>query len=52
MEKQNIIKKHSEGKSVAISIRVTPKLSKWLNENEYSPTAILMEAVKDLGFKQ
>ena len=52
MEKENIIKKNTERKSVALTIRITPKLSKWMHENKYSPTAILTEATKDLGFKQ
>lgn len=39
-------------KSEKISIRLSPKLSKWLSENEYSPTGIFQEACNDLGFKE
>ena len=39
-------------KSVLLTIRVTPKLSKWLKEKEYSPTGIFYEALKELGYKE
>lgn len=35
-----------------ISIRISSKLSKWLYDMEYSPTAIFREAAKDLGYKE
>ena len=47
------IKRNNNGKrSVLLSIRITPKLSKWLKEKDYSPTGIFHEAVKDLGFEE
>jgi hypothetical protein len=45
-------KPRSQMKSVLISIRITPELSKWLREKDYSPTSILHEAVKELGYKE
>jgi hypothetical protein len=45
------IKKRRSEKSIVISIRVTPDISKWLRENDYSPTGIFYEALKDLGYK-
>ncbi len=44
-------KKGKENKTVQLNIRVTPRLSKWLKEKDYSPTGIFYEAVKELGFK-
>lgn len=39
-------------KSVLVTIRITPKLSKWLKEKDFSPTGIFYEAVKDLGYEE
>ena len=39
-------------KSVLITIRITPKMSRWLKEKDYSPTGIFYEAVKELGFEE
>ena len=48
------IKRNDNGqkKSVHVTIRITPKMSKWLKEKGYSPTGIFNEAVKDLGYKE
>jgi len=55
MDKENITRdrKKAPGKkaSVQLNIRVTPELSKWLKEKDYSPTGIFKEAINDLGFK-
>jgi hypothetical protein len=50
----NKIKKRNgnNNKSVLITIRITPKMSKWLKEKDYSPTGIFYEAMNDLGFKE
>ena len=48
----NNIKKRKSKKTVLINIRITPELSKWLKEKNYSPTGIFYEAVKDLGWKE
>ena len=37
---------------ISVSMRITKRMSEFLNENNYSPTGIFMEAVKDLGFKE
>ena len=50
MEKNNI--KTKNPRTVSINIKVTAQLSKWLKENKFSPTAILLESVKELGYKK
>ena len=51
----NILRKQ-EGKKkevwLSISIKVKPKISYWLKQNNYSPTGIFIEAIKDLGFDE
>jgi len=52
MDIQNIIKKNRRGrKTVLITIRVTPEISDWLRNKDYSPTGIFYEAIKQLGFQ-
>jgi len=46
MEIKNIKKK--ETRSVKITIRTYPKSSKWMKDNEISPSALFNEAVKEL----
>ena len=50
----NKIKRKSKNhrKTVLVTIRVTPAMSKWLKEKEYSPTGIFYEAVKELGYEE
>lgn len=52
MNVQNVIRKRKEVKNVSINIRISKDLSNWLREKNYSPTAIFMEAVKDLGYRK
>ena len=55
MDIQNIKRKRfprGQPKSLLLTIRVTPALSEWLKKNDYSPTGVFYEAVKDLGFKE
>jgi hypothetical protein len=40
-----------QGKSVSVSIRITPAVSKWLKANEVSPTALFNEAVNEIGYE-
>ena len=51
MDKTKIIRKLSDRKTIPISIRISPRMSKWLKENNYSPTGIFNEACNDLGYK-
>ena len=44
-------KKQGEMASIQINIRITSKLSEWLKKNQFSPTAIFLEACKELGYK-
>jgi hypothetical protein len=39
-------------RSVHLTIRVTPDIKNWLRENEYSPTAVFFEAIRELGYKK
>ena len=52
MDKQKIVKRNQEKKTVQVPIRITESMSKWLREKKYSPTGIFEEAVKGLGFKK
>ena len=52
MDINKIKRKNNHRKSVLLTIRVTPKLSKWLKEKDYSPTGIFYEALKELGYKE
>jgi len=49
---KKIKKKRNGNKSVLVTIRVTPEISKWLRDNDYSPTGIFYEALKDLGYEE
>jgi hypothetical protein len=51
MDRQNILVKRAI-KTKPISIRISYEHFKWMKENNYSPTGILLEASKDLGFKE
>ena len=46
MKKQDVQKK--ERKSVSISIRTYPKYSKWMKDNEVSPSKLFNKAVEEL----
>ena len=49
MDIKKIIKrKQTNKKSITLSIRITPEISRWMKEKNYSPTGIFMEAVSDL----
>jgi hypothetical protein len=43
---------NKNNKSVLVTIRITPKMSKWLKEKDFSPTGIFYEAVKELGYDE
>jgi len=54
MKKENCKRKKvgkTKDKTMAVSIRITPHISKWLRENDFSPTGIFYEALSDLGYK-
>ncbi len=51
MNKQNILRKKAR-KTKPICIRITPKHSDWMKKHNFSPTGILLEASKDLGYKE
>jgi hypothetical protein len=50
MNKKNVMK-NKPTKTEFISIRITPKLSKWMKDKKYSPTGIFEEATRQLGYK-
>ncbi len=52
MDIHKIIRKpKEEQRTVLVTIRITPEMSRWLKSKNYSPSSIFNEAVKDLGFK-
>lgn len=52
MEIHQILRKSKEQqRTVLITIRITPEMSAWLKDKNYSPSSIFNEALKDLGFK-
>lgn len=52
MDKTRLKRKKSNKRVVPINIKITKDLSKWLKEKDYSPTAIFLAAVEDLGYKK
>jgi len=50
MDIKNI--KRKQRKNIVISIRVSKAVSAWLKENNYSPTKVFYEAIKDIGFNE
>ena len=52
MDMKKIKKQPSQKKSLALHIRITKDVSKWLKEKDYSPTGIMNEAIKELGYKE
>ena len=52
MNIENIKRKNGHRKNILITIRITPEISKWLKEKDYSPTGIFYEAVKELGYEE
>lgn len=52
MDKQNCkYKTKNHTNTMVISIRIPKEISQWITEQEYSPRAIFMEALKELGYK-
>ena len=51
-EKCKLKTEPEEKKTIPISIRISPRMSKWLKEKKYSPTGIFFEATKELGFEE
>jgi len=53
MEIQKVKRKPEEDvKSVQIGIRTTPVISKWMTENNISPSLVFSEAIKELMEKK
>ena len=52
MDKTKILKRKSQDKKILINLRIEKELLKWIKDNEYSPTKIFYEAIKDLGYNQ
>ena len=48
MELKEIQKSPENIKSVILSVRTTPKLSKWMKENYISPSKLFNCAIEDL----
>lgn len=43
--------KRKELRDVVITVRVTKSMSKFMKKNELSPSQIMIEALKGLGYK-
>lgn len=49
MDKKRIIATPKESRRTrVINIRITPEITAWLKKNNYSPTKIFYEALRDL----
>lgn len=51
IDKTKIIKNPAR-KLVSISVKLPESMGKFMKENKYSPTAIMVEALKSLGWKE
>jgi len=45
------IKRRTRAKTKPISLRIPVEACKFMNKNDYSPTAIFMETLRELGYK-
>ena len=53
MDIQRIKRRPKEDrKTIMLSIRISPKIQKWLIENDYSPTGIFYEAIQNQDERQ
>lgn len=52
MDPRKCKKKSEKERTKHITIRITNDISSWLKKNQYSPTAIFHEAIRDLGYKK
>ena len=50
VKKENLKKK--ELRDVIITVRVTKSMSKFMKDNEISPSMLVIEALKDVGYKE
>lgn len=50
MNEENVIRRPGR-MNVSLSIKISREASKWLKDNNYSPTGIFKEGIKDLGYK-
>ena len=44
--------KRKELRSVGIYVRVTPSMSRFMKDKEISPSMLVIEALKDVGYKE
>ena len=49
MEKEKC--KKTELRDIVITVRISKSMSKFLKDNNYSPSQVMIEAIKMLGFK-
>jgi hypothetical protein len=50
IKKENL--KRKELRDIKICVRVTKSMSKFMQKNEISPSVLVIEALKELGFKE
>lgn len=51
MNVDNVKRKSNKDRSVGVYIRISQELSDWLKKKDFSPTAVFLEAVKELGYE-
>lgn len=53
MEIKDIQKKaKSEQRKINVNIKISQTLSKWIHENNISPTSLFHKACEELGYKE
>ena len=52
INKENCIKKTSKKATIPIGYRISKDLSDWLKKENLSPRGLMIEAAKELGYKQ
>jgi len=52
INKENCIRKTSKKATIPIGYRITKDLSDWLKKENLSPRGLMLEAAKELGYKQ
>lgn len=52
MNVDNCKKRPTTKRTILISLKISAAASRWMKENNFSPTGIFNEALKELGFKE
>lgn len=52
INKENCIRKTNKKATIPISYRINKELSEWLKKENLSPRGLMIEAAKELGYKE